>query len=294
MVAAIHVDASPWIEDNLWALQTAQSDPIMVGVIGNFRIEAPDFPEIFARHAKNPLLRGLRYGNLWRYDIVAQSQRPEFIAGLKLVSDAGLALDTANPRVDLLQAVVRLDDALPDLRIVIDHLCKLDPKPEEQAAYDAVLREIAKRPNIFVKLSSSLHEGNVSPAWPTTRRGSIRCSTRSGRTGCCSRATGRMWRAMGRWMSRWRSCRSILRGRRWWNGRSSSGGTRSRRIGGWRGRRRSGGCWGDNAPVAIRRARLKSQPIGGNSQLKNAYINISSGLVSFSNGHSGRVKLSAS
>ncbi len=71
------------MEDNLWALQTAQSDPIMVGVIGNLRIEAPDFPEIFARHAKNPLLRGLRYGNLWRSDIVAQSQRPEFIAGLK-------------------------------------------------------------------------------------------------------------------------------------------------------------------------------------------------------------------
>lgn len=163
IVAAIHVDASPWIEDNLWALQTAESDPIMVGVIGNFRIESPDFPEIFARHAKNPLLRGLRYGNLWRYDIVAQSQRPEFIAGLKLVSDAGLALDTANPRVDLLQAVLRISDRLPDLRIVIDHLCKLDPKPEEQAAYDTVLREIAGRPNIFVKLSSSLHEGNVSP-----------------------------------------------------------------------------------------------------------------------------------
>lgn len=162
-VAAIHVDASPWIEDNLWALQTAQSDPIMVGVIGNLRIESPDFPEIFARHAKNPLLRGLRYGNLWRYDIVAQSQRPEFIAGLKLVSDAGLALDTANPRVDLLQAVVRINDRLPDLRIVIDHLCKLDPRPEEQAAYDAVLREIAGRPNLFVKLSSSLHAGNVSP-----------------------------------------------------------------------------------------------------------------------------------
>ncbi len=46
---------------------------------------------------------------------------------------------------------------------MIDHLCKLDPRPEERAAYDAVLREIATRPNIYVKLSSSLHEGIVSP-----------------------------------------------------------------------------------------------------------------------------------
>lgn len=162
-VAAIHVDASPWIEDNLWALQVAGADPIMVGVIGNFRIEAPEFPQIFARHAKNPLLRGIRYGNLWGYDIVAQSGRPEFIDALKRLVDADLVLETANPKVDLLQAVVRINDALPQLRVVVDHLCKLDPTADEQAAYDQVLREISGRPNISVKLSSSLHAGHTSP-----------------------------------------------------------------------------------------------------------------------------------
>src|SRR5688572_8683036 len=29
-VGAIKVEASPWIEDNLWVLQVAQSDPIIV------------------------------------------------------------------------------------------------------------------------------------------------------------------------------------------------------------------------------------------------------------------------
>jgi len=122
-VAAIHVDASAWVEDNLWALQVAEADPVMVGTIGNFRIEDDGFAEIFA----------------------------------------DLAMDTANPKVDLLQAVVRINDRLPGLRIVIDHLCKLDPAPEELPAYDAVLREIAGRPSLFVKLSSSLHAGHVSP-----------------------------------------------------------------------------------------------------------------------------------
>lgn len=163
IVAAIHVDASPWIEDNYWVLDVCQRDPLMVGAVGNFRIEAPEFPEYLERYAKNPLSRGLRYGNLFRYDLVAQSKRPEFLERLKLVADADLALDSANPRVDLLQALLRVNDKVPTLRIVIDHLAKLDPKPEEQADYDAALREIAKRPAMFVKLSSSLHAGYTSP-----------------------------------------------------------------------------------------------------------------------------------
>ena len=163
LVAAIEVEASGWIEDNYWVLETCARDPVMVAAVGNFRIEAPEFPEYLARYVKNPLARGVRYGNLWRYDVVGQSRRPEFIERLKLVADAGLVLDTANPRVDLLQAMVRISDAVPALRIVIDHLPKLDPQPEEQAAYDAVLREIAVRPNLFVKLSSSLHAGFTSP-----------------------------------------------------------------------------------------------------------------------------------
>jgi predicted TIM-barrel fold metal-dependent hydrolase len=163
VVAAIHVDASAWVEDNLWALQIAETDPVMVGTIGNFRIEQDGFAEIFARHAKNALFRGLRYGNLWGYDLVAQSRRGEFIDRLKLVADSDLVLDTANPRIDLLEAVVRISDRIPTLRIVIDHLAKLEPTVEELPAYNAVLREIAQRPNLFVKLSSSLHAGHVSP-----------------------------------------------------------------------------------------------------------------------------------
>lgn len=74
-----------------------------------------------------------------------------------------LAPDTADPRGYLLQAVMHINDALPDLRIVIDHLCKLDPAPQEQAAYDAVLREIAKRPNIYVELSPTTTPHGATP-----------------------------------------------------------------------------------------------------------------------------------
>jgi L-fuconolactonase len=69
-------------------------------------------------------------------------------------------MDTANPRVSLLEAILRISDAVPALRIVLDHLPALDPPSEDQAAYDAALRAIGKRPQIFVKLSEIIHRVN--------------------------------------------------------------------------------------------------------------------------------------
>src|ERR1700761_5263339 len=39
ITGAIAVEASPWIEDNLWLLETAQTDAIMVGVVGRLQPE---------------------------------------------------------------------------------------------------------------------------------------------------------------------------------------------------------------------------------------------------------------
>jgi predicted TIM-barrel fold metal-dependent hydrolase len=39
IVGAIEVEASPWLEDNLWVLETIQPEPIMVGTVGNLRPE---------------------------------------------------------------------------------------------------------------------------------------------------------------------------------------------------------------------------------------------------------------
>lgn len=162
IVGAIKVEASPWIEDNLWVLEVAQRDTIIVGVIGNLEPEKPEFPEYLERYQKNPLFRGIRYGNLWKRDLARQVENPDFIGGLKLLAEAGLVLDTANPRVPLLEAVVRLTDKVPSLRVVLDHLPALEPPPAptERAAYDAALQELGQRPQVFVKLSQIIHRVN--------------------------------------------------------------------------------------------------------------------------------------
>lgn len=152
---AIAVEASFWIEDNLWLLEAAQRDPIMVGIIGWLQPERAEFKEYLERFQKNPLYRGIR---LRGPNIISdQLTNPVFIANMKLLAQADLVLDTANPDLALLKAVVRLNDAVPALRIVIDHLPVMDPTPGELPEYRAVLAETHSRDNIYVKLSEIFH-----------------------------------------------------------------------------------------------------------------------------------------
>jgi L-fuconolactonase len=159
-VGAIKVEASPWVEDNLWVLEVSQRNTIIVGVIGNLEPDKPEFKEYFDRYRKHPLFRGIRYGNLWGRDIARQAENPAFIDGLKLLAEADLVLDTANPRLVLLESMLKISDKVPNLRIVLDHLPSLEPTPAERPAYDAALRAFAKRPQIYVKLSAIIHSVN--------------------------------------------------------------------------------------------------------------------------------------
>ena len=180
IVGVIEVDASPWLEDNLWVLETIQPEPMMVGTVGNLHPDKPDFGEYLERFAKNPLYRGIRYGNLWRYDLPRQTDNPLVIDDLKLLAKHDLVLETANQNIALLQAAVRVNDKVPELRIVLDHLPAFDPSPENQADYEAVLKEISQRKNIWTKLSEIVHPVRppVRPA-RAGRRGTTRAAAPS-------------------------------------------------------------------------------------------------------------------
>jgi predicted TIM-barrel fold metal-dependent hydrolase len=158
IVGAIEVEASPWIEDNLWVLEVEEKDSMMVGTIGNLQPDKPEFKEYLDRYHKNKLFLGIRYGNLWGYNLPAQVSNAAFIEGLKLMQQADLAMDTANPRPDLLEAILQVTDKVPGLRIILDHLpamfTRLDPAG--RTAVEGTLRELAKRKQVYVKLSEVL------------------------------------------------------------------------------------------------------------------------------------------
>ncbi len=166
IVGAIEIEASPWIEDNLWVLEVEQKDPMMVGTIGNLQPEKPEFKEYLERYHKNKLFLGIRYGNLWGYNLVNQVSNPTFIEGLKLIEQADMTMDTANPRPDLMEAVLRVNDQVPGLRIVVDHLpsmlWRLDAAAK--AAVEGNLRELAQRPTIYIKVSEVMRLTDDKPS----------------------------------------------------------------------------------------------------------------------------------
>jgi predicted TIM-barrel fold metal-dependent hydrolase len=153
VVGAIAIECSPWLIDNFWLLDVVEQNPILLGFIGDLLPGAPDFAATLDRLHRSPRFLGIRYGNLWSRDLGAAVQTPEFRSGLKLLADAGLVLETANPDPALIAAVVQVSDRVPDLRIVLDHLphASVPTDPSPRAAYDANLRELSHRPNVYVK-----------------------------------------------------------------------------------------------------------------------------------------------
>ncbi len=154
ITGAIEVECSTWLEDNQWVLDIAAKDTIIVGTVGNLEPGRPDFRKNLDRFRGNPLFRGIRYRNLSGRNLGAELSKPACVSDLKALADAGLVLDTSPQVAD----VVRCTDLVPNLRVVIDHHPQFSP-PTEAAAlktYQSALREIGKRPQVYVKISEVL------------------------------------------------------------------------------------------------------------------------------------------
>jgi predicted TIM-barrel fold metal-dependent hydrolase len=153
IVGAIAIECSPWLVDNFWLQEVAERNPMMLGFIGDLLPESSDFGATLDRLHRSPLFLGIRYGNLWNRDLQDAVQKTEFLSGLKILAQAGLVFETANPDSRLIAAVLQLTDHVPNLRIVIDHLPHAEPPADAAArsAYEANLRELSTRPSIYVK-----------------------------------------------------------------------------------------------------------------------------------------------
>ena len=166
VVAAIAVEASPLASDNEWLLQTAHSNPIMVGIIGDLDPASPDFALHLDRLRRDPLFRGIRYGNLWDRDLGAHLTDPVFLKNLNLLAQHGLLLESANPDPKLIANLLQLTKAAPDLHLVLDHLPNGEPPADATAreSYLDHLKRLGEHPHVSVKGSEILHAapGQVS------------------------------------------------------------------------------------------------------------------------------------
>ncbi|WP_028271774.1 amidohydrolase family protein [Arthrobacter sp. UNC362MFTsu5.1] len=109
---------------------------------------AEDLDQLLER----PLVRGVR--QLFQDRDNSFILHPAMLAGARQVARAGLTFD-ACIRFGQLPALAKFADGVPDLQIVLDHLGKPPIDSGELTAWSRGMRELARRPNIVVKISGA-------------------------------------------------------------------------------------------------------------------------------------------
>ena len=152
VTGTIEVEASAWLEDNQWVLDLAAKHPVIIGTVGHLEPGKPEFRQTLARFQKNKLFRGIRLIASGDRGFAPGLPQADFLSDMRALAEAGLELDAIGGP-SLLPHLVRLTDRVPALRVVINHL-PFDPPAEAAAAYQAALRELGKRAQVYAKVSN--------------------------------------------------------------------------------------------------------------------------------------------
>jgi L-fuconolactonase len=144
------VEASAWVEDNQWILDLAADDPFIVGLVGNLPVGSDAFSGQLERFTSNPLFRGIRiHGNRAKEGL----DQPQFLAGLKQVARKDGAVDLLGGP-GMLPVIDALAQAIPDLRLIIDHLAgvRIDGQAPD-AEWRKGMHRAARHKNVYCKVS---------------------------------------------------------------------------------------------------------------------------------------------
>jgi predicted TIM-barrel fold metal-dependent hydrolase len=149
----VAIEASPWLEDNLWLLNVADQNSLIKAVVGNVAPGHPDFRAALGRFAKHPLFRGIRVGAGGLRQMLDDQRQS---ADLEFVAERALSLDILINNPAQFADIARLAARLPALRIIVGHL------PLDDATGMDLLRE---HPGVFVKVSGVVRKtANGVPA----------------------------------------------------------------------------------------------------------------------------------
>ena len=146
------IEASPLVEDNRWILDLLDHDSFFPFFAGQLEIGAPDFGINLERLSHDHRFVGIR-GFLWSPPAITLDAAQ--LRDLRDLARRGMTLDiisrgTTNPK----PRVEALCTAVPNLRIIIDHLAGaqgLTPTPQ----WELAIRRLADVcPNLYIKFSS--------------------------------------------------------------------------------------------------------------------------------------------
>jgi L-fuconolactonase len=154
VVKAGIVEASGIVEDNQWILDLVRNEGFYSFFVGNLEVGAPTFAADLERFARDPRWVGIRGYLTGPPEGITLG--PAQLASLHDLARRGMTLDiisrgTKNPK-DQVQALCA---AVPDLRIIIDHLGGAKGPPPVDPTWELEIRRLADVcPNLYMKFSS--------------------------------------------------------------------------------------------------------------------------------------------
>lgn len=156
--ACIAVQARQTPEETRWLLALADEHPFIAGVVGWVDLGAEDVRDQLDALSKNPKLVGVRH--------VVQAEpddrfllRPDFLRGVAALQEFNLTYDILIfPRH--LPVAIEFASRFPNQRFVLDHLAKPFIKAQTIEPWARHIRELAKSPNVFCKLSGMVTEAD--------------------------------------------------------------------------------------------------------------------------------------
>jgi L-fuconolactonase len=155
---SIAVQARQSLEETQSLLDFAQQFDLIQGVVGWAPIASPEFPAVLDRFKPFQKLKGFRH--------VVQDEtddafllRSDFNAGISLLKEYDLVYDILIFERQL-PAAISFVDRHPVQVFVLDHIAK--PRIREHALepWRAYIRELARRENVFCKLSGIVTEAD--------------------------------------------------------------------------------------------------------------------------------------
>jgi predicted TIM-barrel fold metal-dependent hydrolase len=123
---------------------------LLRGALSACRPESPGFPAFLERALANPIVKGFR--RVLHVVPDELSEGADFRANLRRLSATGRPFDLC-VRPDQLGKAIELADLAPDVQFVLDHCGAPAIKERAEHPWRESMAEIAKRPNVAVKVS---------------------------------------------------------------------------------------------------------------------------------------------
>jgi len=154
----VAVQADQTERETKFLLELANQYDFIKGVVGWLDLQADNLEERLQRFHQHKFLKGLRH--------IVQDEpddrfllRPDFLRGVKLLQEFELTYDILIYARHL-PVAVEFASKFPDQPFVLDHIAKPEIKNQKIDAWEQGIRELAKHPEMYCKISGMVTEAD--------------------------------------------------------------------------------------------------------------------------------------